>query len=101
MRQCADGVQPHDATMIENLLKLSRRIPIPVTRRESLAAHIGRVQTAKVNTAEENVAGIGTLGLFEISGLRRLFRSRPALARASFSKVWPAGAYFASKTGVC
>ena len=38
---------------------------------------------------------------FEISGLRRLFRSRPALARVSFSQRWPVGAYFASKTGVC
>lgn len=55
------------------------------------------------NTVEENVAGIGTLAHSpsETSGLRRLLRSRPALARASFSQVWPVGAYFASKTGVC
>ena len=48
MRQRADGIQPDDTAMIENLLKFGRRFRIPVRGDQSLAAHIGRVQTAKI-----------------------------------------------------
>ena len=48
MRQCADGIRAHDATMIESLLKLGGGFRIPVRGQQRLAAQIGRVQTAKV-----------------------------------------------------
>ena len=41
--------------MIENLLKLGRRFRIPVRGKESLAAHVGRVQTAKIKTEVEAI----------------------------------------------
>lgn len=46
--QRADGIQAHEPAMIENLLKLDRSFPIPARGSQSLAAHIGRVQTAKI-----------------------------------------------------
>ena len=46
------GSSAHDTAMIENLLKLGRRFPIPVRGNQSLAAHIGRVQTAKIEMRE-------------------------------------------------
>src|SRR5262249_46610798 len=52
MRQRADGIQPHDAAMIENLLKLGRCFWVAVRGNEGIAAYIGRVQTAKVPTIE-------------------------------------------------
>src|SRR6266404_3746961 len=48
VRQCPDGIRSHETAMIENLLKFGRRFRIPVRGDESLAAHIGRVQTAKM-----------------------------------------------------
>ncbi len=52
MRQRADGIQPHDTAMIENLLKLGRRFRIPTRGHERLAAHVGRVQTAEIKMNE-------------------------------------------------
>ena len=46
------GSEAHDTAMIENLLKLGGRFRIPVRGNESLAAHIGRVQTAKIEMIE-------------------------------------------------
>ena len=46
------GSSAHDTAMIENLLKLGRRFRIPVRGNQSLAAHIGRVQTAKIKMIE-------------------------------------------------
>src|SRR5947209_6496546 len=50
--QCADRVQPHDATMIEKFLKFSCGFRVPSRGNESLASHIGRVQTAKIIMSE-------------------------------------------------
>src|SRR5271169_975625 len=52
IRQRADGIQPHETAMIENLLKLGRRFRIPARGNESLTAHIGRVQSAKIKMIE-------------------------------------------------
>jgi hypothetical protein len=55
------------------------------------------------NTAEENVAGIGTLGSFTFRDLRAAATvPQPSSACAGlFSQLWPVGAYFAFMTGVC
>ena len=50
--QCADGIRADDPAMIENLLKLGDRFRIPVRGQQRLAAHIGRVQTAKIKVSE-------------------------------------------------
>ena len=47
MRQCADWIQAHKATMIEDLLKLGPGFRVPARTHESLAPHVRRVQTAK------------------------------------------------------
>src|ERR1022692_1305845 len=52
VRQHTDGIQPDNPAMIENLLKFCRRFRIPVRGSESLAAHISRVQTAKIELRE-------------------------------------------------
>ena len=48
MCQHANRIRAHDAAMIENLLKFGGRFRIPVRGQQRLAAHIGRVQTAKI-----------------------------------------------------
>src|SRR5437763_2874053 len=52
MRQWADGIQAHETAMMENLLKLGRGFRITVSGNKGLAAHIRRVQTAKVERRE-------------------------------------------------
>src|SRR5215831_15384771 len=47
VRQCADWIRAHKATMIEDLLKLGSGFRVPARSHESLAPHIRRVQTAK------------------------------------------------------
>ena len=55
MRQHANGIDPHNTAMIEDLLKLGRRFRIPARGNESLAPHIGRVQTAKIKLGVEAI----------------------------------------------
>src|ERR1700694_3017475 len=52
MRECTDGVRADDTSMIENLLKLGHGFRIAVCGNPCLAAHIGRVQTAKIKMIE-------------------------------------------------
>ena len=47
MGQCADWIQAHKATMIEDLLELGPGFRVAVRTHESLAADVRRVQTAK------------------------------------------------------
>ena len=52
VRQCADRVRANETSMVEDLLKLGRRFRILAHGHESLAADIGRVQTAKIKASE-------------------------------------------------
>src|SRR5262249_48269099 len=52
MRHRADGIKAHNTAMIEDLLKFGRGFRVPVRGHEGLAAHISRVQTAKIKMVE-------------------------------------------------
>src|SRR4029450_2873023 len=50
--QNTNRLRPPDPAVIEDLLKLGGRFRIPVRGNQCLAAHIGRVQTAKIEVSE-------------------------------------------------
>src|SRR5712691_11426364 len=52
VRQCAYGIRTDDTTMIEKLLKFRNSFRIPVCGNKCLAAHVRRVQTAKIKVTE-------------------------------------------------
>jgi hypothetical protein len=52
MRRGANGIQPYETAVIENLLKLCRRFRIPPRGNESPAADIGRMQSAEIKVIE-------------------------------------------------
>ena len=62
--------------MIENLLKLGRRFRVPVLCNQSLAAHIGRVQTAKIK-------------MIEVEAIRRQLIRRAISSRSTLSAGFP------------
>src|ERR1041384_3554886 len=74
MRQRADGIQPHNPAMIENLLKLRCRFRIPVLGNQSFAAYISRVQTAEIKTETEPIRRqfISMSDFEALHGFRRL-----------------------------
>src|SRR5207244_2177602 len=72
VRQGAYRIGAHDTAMIENLLKFGRRFRIPVRGNQSLAAHIGRVQTAKIKMIEVEAVRRQLIGQSDLQPLKAL-----------------------------
>jgi hypothetical protein len=72
----ADWVRAHDPAMIENLVKHDGCLRISAFGKESFAAHVGRVQTAKIKTEIKTIRRQSyRRAIFEaLHGIRRLAR---------------------------
>ena len=64
--------------MIENLLKLGGRFRIPVRGQQRLAAHIGRVQTAKIKMIEVEAVHRQLIGQSDLQPLHAVCRASRA-----------------------